>query len=490
MVCKQWSNVSLDIRWHEVSDLRAFFNLLAPVGVDDDIMKKKTCYIFLVDPKPQDWIRFEEKYCWRVRHLNLTVDSCSDETTDHIATLLSRVAHIRSCQPILPNLTKITYEGKLSRGLSEYATLFMHGNVSEAHIDQIEERDCDGFLQVIRTRMPNLTHLDLHIFPAPQNLTSVNGLVAALPCLQSLIVPAFPDVSPVLRALPDPTKLSTFKADYYTEEMITLSVVPLSILLSLNVLSISTRFQYLTASFQDMLMSQLTTISSMTDIIESPADVMQLLSALMQACPKLSSLLLEFDLDIQVPPVVSESRIQMEHLTPLLTCSTLTQFSFRHPYMLALDNEDIERITSHLPLLEILVLNPTLTEASPKPTALLTLEVLLSFARHCPRIREIGLFLQAVITSQEELLAKFPSNPFPRLRFLDVGDSYIANPISVASFLGEILPLDAQVEYSCDQWKQVEDLLPMSLEKAFQARRKIDVLEKRIRELESGAPRN
>ncbi|THU85723.1 hypothetical protein K435DRAFT_924721, partial [Dendrothele bispora CBS 962.96] len=204
-------------------------------------------------------------------------------------------------------------------------------------------------------------------------------------------------------------------------------------------------------------MSQLTGVSVLTDIIESPADVMQLLSALMQACPKLSSLLLEFDLDIQVPPVVSESRIQMEHLTPLLACSTLTVFSLDYLYALAFDDKDIEEMTSHLKELEVLSLNPYVKE-TPKPKKSLTLESLLSFAHHCPRIRELGLFLSqadvTVITS-EEILAKFLSTSLHW--WFHVGNSYITHPMKVAFFLREILPLGAEIDYCelCPGWEQV-----------------------------------
>ncbi|THU91847.1 hypothetical protein K435DRAFT_840827 [Dendrothele bispora CBS 962.96] len=484
-VCKQWSNVSLDIMWHEVSDLRAFFNLLAPVGVQSG--RKKTgleSYTFLVDPEPKDWDRFEKNYCWRVRRLTLKIDPGEDAT---INSLLARVALIRSCRPILPNLTEISYTGLLDRGFNECATLFMHEGVSKACISQLEALDCHSFLQVIRSRMPLLTHLELGISPIPQNLAMVNELVAALPRLQSLIVPTFSDASPVLRALVDPAKLTSFQTFYRLRDEIS-SVVPLSILPHLNDLRISTRYRSLIASLQSR-MSQLTIIYVLTNILESPSDVMALLSAVVQTCPNLSSLDLQCD---RVPrPDDEPSRIQMKHLKPLLACSTLTEFYLEHPYALALDNKDIEEMTSHLKALEVLSLN-TIVREIPKPTTSLTLEALLSFARHCPRIGTIGLFLQAdmTVSTSEEILATFPSNSLQNLYRFEVGDSYINNPMAVASFLGEILPPGAEIYHHefCTaraEWEQVDKSLPIFLEKAIQTRRRMDELKKRIRELES-----
>ncbi|THV03095.1 hypothetical protein K435DRAFT_836026 [Dendrothele bispora CBS 962.96] len=472
-VCKQWSNVSLDIMWHEVDDLRVFFNLLAPVGVKSgrEKTKLKSYKTFLVNPEPEDWDRFEKNYCWRVRRLTLE----SNLGDDDITPLLARVARIRSCQPILPNLTEISYKGLLDSGFDECATLFMHEGVSKACITQSKKVDCRSFLRVIRARMPLLVHLELDIFLVSQNLETVNELVAALPRLHSLAVPTRSDASPVLRALVDPTKLTRFETTYYTE------TVPLSILSNLNELHVSIHYRSLIASFSSR-MSELTIIYVVTDIIESPSDVMALLSAVVQTCPKLYSLFLDVEEDVLLND--EPSRIQMKHLKPALACSTLTEFHLEHPYALALDNNDIEEITSHLKALEVFVLN-TCVDETPKPTTSLTLETLLSFARHCPHIREIGLFLHdnVSVSTSKAILAKFPSTSLQNLHRLEVGDSHITNPMAVASFLGEILPLGVEIDYSesCAEWKQVDDLLPIFLEKAIQPRKKVDRL---IRELE------
>ncbi|THU76345.1 hypothetical protein K435DRAFT_846631 [Dendrothele bispora CBS 962.96] len=462
--------------WHEVSDLCAFFNLLAPVGLESGREKTKIkSYTFLVDPEPEDWDRFQKNYCWRVRRLKLNSPSSAGD----IKSLIAQVALIRSCQPVLPNLTEISYTGLLDRGFNECATLFMHEGVSKAYVTQSEELDCRSFLRIIRARMPLLVNLELDVFLVSQNVETVNELVAALPRLRSLAVPTHSDASPVLRALVDPTKLTRFKTTYYTE------VIPLSILSHLDELHVFMFYRFLTASFPSRML-QLTTICVVTKIIESPSDVMALLSAVVQTCPKLSSLSL--DVEESVLPNDEPSRIQMKHLKPLLACSTLTEFSLEHPYALALDNKDIEQITSHLKALEVFVLNMYVNE-TPKPTTSLTLETLLLFACHCPRIRQIGLFLQADVTvfTSEAILAKFPPTSLPNLDRLDVGDSHVTNPMAVASFLSEILPLGAELKYSKSsvEWGQVDNSLPVLLEKAIQTRRKMDELKKRIRELES-----
>ena len=104
-----------------------------------------------------------------------------------------------------------------------------------------------------------------------------------------------------------------------------------------------------------------------------------------------------------------------------------------------------------------------------------TLKGLLSLVRHCPQLESIGLVMNAITA---EISSQRPGGGVrrPKVTSLNVGDSRISDPLSVAAFLSDIFPrllsvdafnhlggalrpIPAAKEHE-GRWKEVKRLLP------------------------------
>jgi len=74
----------------------------------------------------------------------------------------------------------------------------------------------------------------------------------------------------------------------------------------------------------------------------------------------------------------------------------------------------------------------------------LTLRALLPFARNCPNLRKLGLYLHATETDLPSV-SEIP-RPLSKLSELHVGLSNIEDPEAVALFLSRICPADCSIE--------------------------------------------
>jgi hypothetical protein len=163
----------------------------------------------------------------------------------------------------------------------------------------------------------------------------------------------------------------------------------------------------------------------------------------------------------------------------VLKLTNLTTLEIAHQYPLALKLHDIERLASSWPALETLLLN---TEPVYLDASSLTLESLTPFAKHCPKLTHLGIFLDA--TTVETPLALSVTSPTPvfqRLRRLSMGVSIIKDDDTVALYLSQLLPprcrldcgitwdeskdvnheVSRKIQERCDMWSRVADLLPV-----------------------------
>ncbi|KAF5364442.1 hypothetical protein D9758_010670 [Tetrapyrgos nigripes] len=162
-VCKPWSTVALDVLWHDVHDLRALFNALAPIErriKEDD---QTTAYVFSKKPTPAMWSRFEKVYCSRICRLIIGEFS----TQYDISRLFKTVAYTRPPRPLLPDLRDLHWsELKSWTSLTDYATLFMHEGVKRLVVSHFGTPDPSvSFFNVVRYRMPQLEHIEIRIYP-------------------------------------------------------------------------------------------------------------------------------------------------------------------------------------------------------------------------------------------------------------------------------------------------------------------------------------
>ncbi|KIJ19637.1 hypothetical protein PAXINDRAFT_69106, partial [Paxillus involutus ATCC 200175] len=143
--------------------------------------------------------------------------------------------------------------------------------------------------------------------------------------------------------------------------------------------------------------------------------------------------------------------LSYETIKPLLTFPKLVTFELVHRYPLNITLDEIEELASRWPSLESLVLNVepfTLDEDG----FTLDLRALLPFARHCPRLWKLGLYIDA--TKAEILSVQSSVQPFHSLRVLSLGASRACDPDTVAAFLSRVCPPSCVLEFNItwDEW--------------------------------------
>lgn len=192
------------------------------------------------------------------------------------------------------------------------------------------------------------------------------------------------------------------------------------------------------------------------------------LNILVNSCRSLESLW--FDMSLSM----AETRISYQQLLILRSLPNLKSFKFNHSYPASLTNEELGELVSSWDTLETLYLTATNV---PSPISSdqshLTLACLLPLAQYCPKLRELGLYMDAM--APVTLPPTF--KPFTQLEVLEVGASPIQDPYEVSTFLIALCPtgfdlrLDAAVHFwrhSLDvhhsnraiyliQWDQVSD---------------------------------
>ena len=152
-----------------------------------------------------------------------------------------------------------------------------------------------------------------------------------------------------------------------------------------------------------------------------------------------------------IPP--ADDLLTWDTLRPVLKCPNLTLFELHWETPLAMSHADLEDLAASWPALETLILNPQpLPSAEPSP---LTLDALLPFARHCPRLRTLGLYISA---SAPHGTLGVTYTPFRSLRKLDFGVSSIADAAPVALFLSQLCPSDCRVTSGVN-WPDQDELI-------------------------------
>ena len=161
----------------------------------------------------------------------------------------------------------------------------------------------------------------------------------------------------------------------------------------------------------------------------------ELFSVISGRCPDLCNLVIDFimcpatTLPAPIPPI--DWRPNIASFRPLFACKRLTSFEFRWDYPLDLHDHDMEEFVLAWPGIEKLMLNSeAVPELAPSP---LTLGALIAFAEHCPRLCQLGLYMDASVVPFYPI-----DTPFQSLRELSVGASSIVAVEPVALFLSQL----------------------------------------------------
>ncbi|PFH47527.1 hypothetical protein AMATHDRAFT_67573 [Amanita thiersii Skay4041] len=533
-VCKRWSEVALDTLWREVDDMHRLCTLLAPLYVGDD-----SEYKFARILETADWKRFE-RYSRRVRRLSYRPElQCKPQLSQSV---FDDIARTRTTLSVLPNMHSLEWEGPIT-----LAVMFMHPGVRRFAIclplildltaitpgtDNIEAVPSPDspilktFLAEVQDRMPNLHHLDVRMNFALRRIEGeMVKLITGLPRLKKITMPRFCVTTNVMNALSKLDSLSCIEFQYSSEQgsgdpedihefRPTLEE---GVLLSLWDLSLTICYEdanrFLSASFAPTNIKMLFLDSH---LFESPENIHELLVTISQKCQLLESLALITLVHPTLPPdaqaELSES-ITFQTLKPLLNCPNLNSFELVHDNPILITQAEVEVLAEAWPNLETLILNnePVFINCST-----LTLEALIPFAKHCPRLRHLGLFINAStlgheycstptssVSPSKRARVGYDGPAFKSLKKLSMGVSPISDEKGVALFLSTLCPVDCRVEAGvtwdekapvgfhlaraievrCGRWMHVEELLPGMVELRLQERERTRELERENEDL-------
>jgi hypothetical protein len=355
--------------------------------------------------------------------------------------------------------------------------MFMHENVKRFMMSLPDQTHqpvyyLSSYFDDVTFRMPMLTHMELQDNRAMRHGIEhdVLDLIHGLPNLHVIILPPSYLTSRVIEKLSHLSNLAEIDQSNNFKWVETLELQPSlaeGAFPSLHHLAIMTSFSNVTEFLKFPFFPSNLTVLRITSLSsEEPSEVHELSVAVAGNCRLLTTFCLSSMLysggNLEEPPTLNTLR-------PLLSCSKMTTFEIVHRLQLSLQLEDIEEIASKWPSLDTLILNNNPVLPLPRESQL-TLRSLLPFARHCPRLQHLGLFLDA---STIDIPSAHELQFFQRLKCLSMGSSSLVEEGRVALFLSRICPIGCRVTTcvngwggvehftNCDKWEIVDQLLPL-----------------------------
>ncbi|KAL6298455.1 hypothetical protein BKA93DRAFT_835607 [Sparassis latifolia] len=459
-VCMRWSEIALDMLWRDVDDLMQLLALLAPFGRPEKSTTLPHVYSqkFKKAPTRRDWDRFQ-RYACRVRKLSYeeyvprTRRRCVDPSA------LNLLANWYPTSEIFPNLQSLTWCAS-TPVMQQLSVVFMHARLKRLEIGVYNVTApplAEYFQQIIR-RIPLLPYLALRL---PQRSSirdteeDVVRFIRGLRHLQLFVAPIYGLTSRIaaeLSKLPhldtislsppielgngDRTDVSQFAPILHDHAFPSLKALCMCSQITFAIQLFSGRFSPVNITY----------LCVHVLAVVDPLVVQQFFTVIKDRCHLLSELHVDFmihpDSPISVLPPPVHERPSMETFRPLLSCRRLTRFEFRWDYPLNLTDRDMEEFATGLPYIETFILNcDAIIEFS---LSSLTPKALLPFARHCPRLRRLGLYLNAT-----GLQVPLPTQPtlaqFARLEKLYVGVSDIDRVEPVVLFLSQLCALGCEI---------------------------------------------
>lgn len=380
-----------------------------------------------------------------------------------------------------------------STALMERCKLFLHRrlrHLSVAAPSQLDPRP--DFYTDLCARAPLLHTLSLFVhFPGEPIDAELRILLQHLPELKKIVLPEFHYTSAVIEQLSRAKNIAVvdFSQDIklgYGKPVNVASFCPSlkeGAFPCLRELNLSARIDDLDYFFHSSFApTHLTTlfVNSYTD--HTPTEVNTFLTTISQECPLLSKLNLQLYHKVLPSDLPADQQLSYATIKPILTFPNLLSFELVHKYPLKITLDDLEDLASKWPHLENLVLNaePLFIDDN---AFTLDLRALMPFARHCPRLRCLGLYINA--TEAEIPPSWTPLEPFGALITLALGTSQVRDTSAVATFLSRICPsqcrLDMGITWTefgsaddrflpaalmyllqlrCAAWHAVEKLLP------------------------------
>ncbi len=393
--------------------------------------------------------------------------------------------------------------------------MFMHTGVKTFDI-WLPDASPQIFFQDIVERMPNITSLSIRSYVAVKDIEAdLENLISRLLKLRTVTFPQYYITNRITEALSYLPNLNVVDFQYSRQYGCGNAddVMPYAPDLSENAFPMLWDYS-LTVEFDgfsrflnlEFAPTNLTSLHVDSAIFETVSSIHGLLSMVADTCQMLKSLaLVSSSSDIAYAAQADDAEqygITFNHLKPVLKMANLRSLEIFHHHPLALTEEDIEIFAASWPSLENLILNdePVVLKESN-----LTAAALLPFARHCPDLIRLGLFIDT--SSVETTLSPFttsPFVPFKRLKYLSVGASVINDGNPVALYLSRILPLGCTVDSGIswegqslsddvatyelvslrkDRWAKVDKLLPVLIRLRIEEKARLRVMEREIDDL-------
>ena len=433
----------------------------------------------------------------------------------------AEISETRTSLSLLPRLREFTFATNFS-GCRRFAVLFMNESVRRFNL-QLDNgiESLRPFFDNIPARMPHLTTLDLRTSrPASDIEEDFVHLLGELPRLEKVVVPPFHITTRIVETLAKAPSLGVIEFQYLQYQGIGdkkdvedfKPSIPKDGFPALWDLSLSTHLSQFIPVVADTLAPAAKSLTSLyihAISVESEASVRQYLTLVGENFPLIKSIYLEALPGPTMSTQWGEMEPEFEVLTldtlkPLLDCPHLTTFELMYPIPLCLTLDDLETLTSRWPTLEVIDLNrePVILGPAMGTQSSLTLRALLPFARNCPNLRKLGLYLHATETDLPSV-SEIP-HPFSELTELNVGLSSIGEPEAVALFLSRICPADCSIEAGVcwsyvdtfvdgasrmvmeeriNAWDEVNFYLPLSVKLRYEEKVARDNLEREVEDL-------
>ncbi|PSR94375.1 hypothetical protein PHLCEN_2v4460 [Hermanssonia centrifuga] len=362
----------------------------------------------------------------------------------------------RTCprQDILPNLHSLSWY-TVDAVRQQRSLVFMHSNIKHIALQLHRSRDTplSKYIDGILERTPHLLKLEVRAEAPMRSIQpELLALYRGLRKLRHLVSPMYFLTSGIISELSRAEKLGIIEFAEPVEQgtgdradvahfapALNDGAFP-----SLLKLSFSAHLQHATQFISRQFMPlNLSCLYLHILAIDNPAVLQQFLSIIARRFLVLTELHVDFLLGPDspiAPPPPFIARPNLDTLRPLMACSRLKVFELRWDYQLNLSESDLEKLAISWPYLEVLKLN---SEPLPELTPpILTVEAILPFARHCRRLRELGLYIDG-----EHVPARQSASPQPFhfLEALVLGSSPIGAVEPMALFLSQLCPLSCRI---------------------------------------------
>ncbi|KZS97036.1 hypothetical protein SISNIDRAFT_493291 [Sistotremastrum niveocremeum HHB9708] len=448
-----WSSVALDALYRTSPELLNLLSILAPIAESS----------FARELVPSDWVRFS-RYATRVR--SLSHETNGSLSSRHLSeSVFQELALSRPSMELLPNLQTLRWTASRPRFLRS-ALVFIHKGLTSLTLS-ITRPDGAKFLEsifyMLSERTPNLTHFELDCpRPVSEYEDSFVTFLSSLQRLRRLVLPHFFLTTAVMHALgplPDLLDIVLQKGDHVgaSKDLASLSFptnrdfFPCIRTLSLD--SSLFEAQRLLGSKGSRGFSTLTELHISSLALESPHDIQSFIACIPEFCPNLTSLMLAL-LALSVVSPSHPTEITLPILKPVLNIPHLIDFGITYNYPLKLTNADVAVLAENWPNLRSLYLCESSYDTHERSATSLTLHSLLPFAKHCSKLEQLGIFIDACPpeSSDDDCLDLTSTRKtFESLKLLLVGQSFLppASVVPTALFLAEILPPNCEFSTGC-----------------------------------------